>query len=489
MLATKKSPFAGPGRGPTRFGYDAITQRGKRQAPTALLQSQDAEAPPLQRQKLVTGGRNLVQNFAIAAWMVRQHLNYVSTFSFQSKTGNADRDTAIEKLVNEVWSKRENCDIAGRHSLSKVIRLAEARRTVDGDVGLIKLRDGRLQPLEGDRIRTPGAIPENIPSGFIVHGVYVDKAGKAKSYAVCNRGVQAISALGGANTFIFERMVPAENLYLHAHYERFDQVRGVSPLASAMNALRDTYEGFDYALAKIKISQLFGLAITRSAAEPLGETYEPELDEEGNTTGRYKVDFGSGPVLLELDPGDEAKFLECNSPATETQAFFETMIQVALKSLDIPFSFYNESFTNYSGSRGAFLQYEQSAEIKRRDIRDMLDYLTAWRLGLFIQDGLLPGVTLDDLRWEWVHRGLPWLDPLKEVQAEVQSMDALLDNAEDIAQRHGKNFFANVDKQAACIAYAAKMGVPFLAGSISHAPAQNIVSEDQPGGTKPGKAK
>lgn len=451
----------------TSFGYDAIEQRGRRKAPAVMLQSEDAEAAPLKRGKLTTEGRNLVRNFSIARWMLNQHLNYVSTFSFQSKTGNATLDSEVERLVKEVWNKRENCDIGGRHSLPQLIRLAEARRTVDGDCGLIKMASGHIQALEGDRIRSPESFGpgSQVKASDLCHGVQLDASGRAVAYAVCKRG-------SSANSFVFERMVPASNLYLHAAYDRFDQVRGASPIACAMNVLRDTYEGFDLALAKIKVSQLFGLAITRESPEGAAE-YTPEVDEEGNPTGRYQVDFGKGPCLLELDPGDDAKFLESTSPATEQQAFFETMIQVALKALDIPFSFYNESFTNYSGARGAFLQYEQAAEIKRHAVRDMLDYLTAWRLGLFIQDGLLPGVTFEQLRWQWIPRGMPWLDPLKEVQAEVQSMDALLDNAEDIAQRHGRNFYDNVDKQAACIAYAKSKGVPFLAGAISHAPAQD----------------
>jgi capsid protein len=92
----------------------------------------------------------------------------------------------------------------------------------------------------------------------------------------------------------------------------------------------------------------------------------------------------------------------------------------------------------------------------------MLDWWTTWQIQLAIQDGELPGVTPDQISWEWVHRGMPWLDPLKEIQAEKEAVDLGADNPEDIAQRHGRNFFDNIDKTAACRAYAASKGVPFM---------------------------
>ena len=440
---TRKSTTAAPKRA---HSYDAVTSKGKRKSAPAMLRSEDKELSPAERQKLTSLQRDAQRNFAVAAWMIRRHLDYVTTFSFQAKTGNEALDDRLEYLVNEKWNKAENCDVTARHPLRRIIRLAEARRCVDHDCGLLKLASGHIQAIEGDRIKSP---PGNTKD--IIHGVQVNDAGKPLAYAICRRG-------DSANSFHFERMVPAQHLYLHAHFDRFDQVRGVSPLAAGLNTLRDCYEGFDLALAKMKVSQLFGLSIYRDAAESAGFTTVQE-NEDGEATG-YSVDFGKGPILLELDPGDRAEFLESKSPAVEQQQFFQTMIQVALKSLDIPYSFFAENYTNYSGARQAFLQYEQAADIKRADVRDMLDHLTAWRLGLFIQDGELPGVTLDQLRWEWIPKGLPWLDPLKEISAEIQSIDAGLDNPEDIAQRHGKNFYENIDKIAACRSYAESKGVP-----------------------------
>lgn len=485
LLSTMKSWFS---RSDSQFGYDAANANTKRKAPPGLLQSEDRELLQEQRRKLISGSRDLRRNFAIAAWMVRRHLDYVSTFSFQAKTGNDALDQKLEKIIAD-RSKPENCDVTGRHPLARMIRMAEASRVIDGDIGLMKLFDGRLQAIEGDRIRTPIGTPDgfwisptdqNNPKATAwIQGIQVDRGGKPIQAAIFNRGLSA-------NLFILDRYVSIANLYLHANIDRFDQVRGISPLASALNTLRDTYEGFDYALGKMKVSQLFGLAIYRDATESLpnvsalastGGDSDSDEGSEDCPEG-YKVDFGKGPTVLDLDPGDRAEFLESKSPSIEFQQFCETMIAVALKSLDIPYSFFSEDFTNYSGSRLAYLQYEQSAESKRADVQRMLDYLTEWWFSIAIADGELPGVKLADLSWVWVHRGMPWLDPLKEIEAELLAVDAGFDNQEDVCQKHGKNFYENIDKIARCRKYAEDNGVTLNAMQLTPSATVQSVAEE-----------
>lgn len=419
------------------YGYDATQSRNKRKAPDGILQSEDAELTPDQRRKLVASGRDIVRNFALAGWMIRKHLDYVSTFSFQSKSGNKSLDRRVEEFMTW-WGKRRNCDVAGRHSLARMIRLAEKGRTQDGDDFCIKLADGRLQWIEGDRIRTPyggfpqGVLPAGVNASDFIHGVRTDPAGAPLQYSLCRRG-KTSDFSSQAGQFIFERILSASNVLHHAYIDRFDQVRGVSPLAPAINTLRDCYEGCDYALAKMKVSQLFGLVVKRETADPLGAQ---STDDEG----KVKLDFGHGPVVLDIAPNEDAKFLESTSPSVEFQQFAQTMIGVALKGLDIPYSFYAENFTNFSGQRQAWIQYDLSARNKRIDNIELLDDLTAWRLKIEIEDGNLPMFDVESLPWRFLPQGVPWIDPLKEVQADVQAIAAGLGSRTRFLREQGEDF-------------------------------------------------
>ncbi len=300
----------------SRFGrYIAAEPNQQRRDPGTRIQSSDALLDSQKRRRVIEGARELNRNFSVAAWAIRKHLDYVSTFTFQANTDDPVFNERLEALMN--WYNRPiNCDIAGRHSLRRMVRLAEMRRVLDGDVFLVKLRDGRLQAIEGDRVRSPDNRVD--PMYNWVHGIKVGAGGSMNRVAVWSRSLDG--------QYTFERDISAGNVIQLAYFDSFDQVRGVSPLTSAIASFQDSLEVTDYARAKAKITQLFALAITREMADDDAELYGDE----------YKVDLGRGPVKLELDPGDKAEFLESRHPSTEFQAFLTLSLQAALKSLDIP---------------------------------------------------------------------------------------------------------------------------------------------------------
>ena len=435
-----------------RFGYDATCDHGRRRSPRIDLKSEDRTLRESDRRKLVSTTRDLRRNMSIPAWAIRKHLDFVSTFSFQCRSGDTGLDREIESFMSW-WSRPQNCDVAGRHSLSRMIRLAEEARTVDGDVGLLKLSDGRLQAIEGDRIRTPSRnTPANFDKSAYVHGVKTSPAGKALAYCICERCKQT-------GDFRYKTVIPARHILMHGFYSRFDQVRGISPLASAINTFADLYEAQEFALAKAKLSQYFGIKFIRDADEaPALVEGEGEFQEKPP----YEFKFGKGPQLLDLDPGDDAQFLESQTPSTEFQSFSEQMIASAIKALDIPTTFYDSRRSSYSASRQELLLYEQSAQIKRNDVRDLLNHLTHWRLSLSLEDGMLAlpaGMPLSDLKWEWIANGLPWIDPLKEAKADIAMVEAGLRSRQEIAKSRGRDWQTIADELATEKAYMQKKGL------------------------------
>lgn len=436
-------------------GYDAIVDKKRRRAPKARTYSEDSHANDRDRRKITATSRDVFRNFTIARWLVGKHLDFVSSFSFQSVTGDQGLDRDIETLIGE-WSSRHRCDVARRHPFRRMVRLAEARRVVDGDFGFLKISStpgsalrGKLQGIEGDRIATPSDLPRQFSRADFINGVRTQKGGAASGYILCDRTGQ-----GGVK---FSRIVQASNLLLHGFFDRFDQVRGVSPITSSLNALQDVYEGFDYALAKLKVSQLFGLVTYRSGDQPLGEetdTNDDKLNDE--------VDFGRGPFQMDLNVDEKAEFLDASTPSTQTTDFLKLMIHVALRSLDVPYSFFDESFTNFYGSRGGLIQYLKSCRNKIADLGELLDEITRWRLGLYVLDGELElpaGVGFNALRWEWVPDGVPWWDPAKEVKGHTMAIAAGLSDFQRVCRESGSDFFANVDRIAEQQSYAAARGV------------------------------
>jgi capsid protein len=441
-----------------RFSYDAAAEQDRRKTPKVLRGYEDRILDVGKRDKLIANARDLNRNFSTAAWAIRQHLNYVATFRFHARNKDKGLNRAVEDLVR-MWSRPYACDVAGRHRLSRFIRLAEIRRILDGDVGVMKLSSGQLQGIEGDLIRNPIG---NF-SGRWIHGVKLNDGNRALAYALHRR-----SDYGSLE---FDRTVPGSNLFLHGCYDRFDQIRGVSPLASSLNQFRDVYENFNYALAKAKVHQLFALAFYRNAETAAGVLEDDAYannEEEGetetsSTEPRYRVDFGAGPALLDLDPGDRAEFLESTSPSSEFQSFTQLVTMVALKALDVPYSFFDEAHTNFFGSRGAWLHYDRSCDEKREDLQDLLRWITIWRMQLWVMDGdlqLPSGMEFKDLAWEWVPAGMPWWDPVKEIAGDSNAVAAGFDNPYRIVKERDRgDFESNIDATAEACAYARSKGV------------------------------
>ena len=399
-------------------GYDAVNPSTKRRSSGSTVRSTDNMLSDSSRRQMTESGRDLWRNFPVASWAIRKHVDYVSDFSFQSTTHDEALNQSIENLMRW-WSLPGNCDVAGRHPFSRLIRLAEMRRTIDGDVFFMKLANGRLQAIEGDRIRNEGNGKVLLPNGQVrVHGIDLGPGGYNQRYHLYNKTVHG--------SYDFDRTVPGSNMLMHAYYDSFDQVRGVSPLSSAIASYHDVLEMTEYARLKAKVSQYFALSISRD---------RPDFSNECDTDGYDLRDFGKGALMLDLDPGDKADFLESKNPSTEFQDFTRLSLQIALKALDIPWSLMDESATNYSSSRIAMLQYIKSCEAKRRDTKLLLDKITYWQVQLWVLNGLLTlpaGMTVRDVQWNWIPAGTPWFDPAKEVKADIELINAGLKTRSEV---------------------------------------------------------
>jgi capsid protein len=442
--------------------YDAIVDKDRRRPPKRRVKHEDDAVNQRDRHKLAGTSRDIARNFTIARWAIGKHLDYVSAFSFQAKTPSEALNAEIERFMAG-WSSRQRCDIARRHPLRRLIRLAEACRCVSGDHAFLKIvgrqganNRGKLQAIEGDRIAQTQDIPDTVggPAAFR-NGVRTAAGGASLDYHIAKRDENGRLAFG--------RVVPASNVFFHAFYDRFDQVRGISPIVSSLNTFQDVYEGFDYALAKIKVAQLFGLVTYRSSDDPLGSNSPSGGDIDGDgVDDDTAVDFGRGPFQLDLDVEDKAEFLDASTPANETAEFLQQMIAVAIKALDIPYSFYDESFTNFYGSRGGLIQYLKSCRNKIADLQELLNDITRWRLGLAVADGdiaLPAGLDFADIAWDWVPDGVPWWDPVKEVSGNKMAIAAGLSDYQTVCRQAGTDFYDNVDRRAEQEAYAAQRGV------------------------------
>lgn len=433
------------------FAYDATETGTKRRAIKIDTRPEDSILDPRKRARLISAARDLHRNLATAAWALRTHCAHVAQHTFQAKTGDDALDEAIEGLMSS-WSAPEACDAAGRHPLHRLIYLAEMGRVREGEVLLLMLRDGRLQAIESDRVAQPEGPALRQAKGTVIQGVEIDAAGRPVRYAIHSRDP--------SGALKFTAWIDAQSVIHHGYFDRLDQVRGVSPLAAAIAPLTDQAEAEQYALLKAKVSQYFGLKIKRADGGSI----------DGNTADQA-VNFGKGPILLDLPEGDDAEFMTVDNPGPSFQEYMRAVTMTALKALDIDFSFFDSSHTNYSGARQALLLYKRSALIRQREVRDVLDRITRWKVRSWVADGrlILPrSRELDSLRWDWVPGGLGWVNPLQEVKAQAAAVDAGLTSRQRLAREQGEDWFEIADQLAQEQSYAREKGIA-LSGAAGDA--------------------
>ena len=431
------------------FRYEAVESSPTRRTIYVSTKSEDQELSPQKRKALVSESRDQQRNFTLAGFALRKHLQFVSYYRFSAETPNREFNRALERRL-DVWKRRENCDGARRSAFDELLTLVESHRAVDGDVGILRRSDGRIQIVEGDRIKNP---PDADVEKW-VNGVELDRYGVAKRYAIWSRDRNG--------TLVYERNVSADVFDLIAYRTRRDQIRGVSLFAPAVKMISYLYDGLDYALAKLKLEQMMGIVT--------------KLDDGGNLVGVSGTDpnvvggalrekFGRDLLHIALKTGEEAAFMESNNPSQNFQSFTDLVSRLIFASLDLPYSFFDGSKTNFFGSKGEFEQYLDTVEKKQAPtIATLNEWIFDWLLPNWIAEGsiqLPSGWTVDKVREDcgWKGSGLPYWRLFEYVKQTQTAINGGLVDPYALADSFGESFTRNIEKLKQAREYAKENGV------------------------------
>jgi len=419
--------------GTTDTTYQALNPGNRRRSATAKVRLEDSLLNDRRREALAANALDVWRNMGLLAWAIRRTLDYCCLWDFQPRTGDRGLDVALKQLMARD-TEPEAIDTYGRMDWDDIRRVAEAQKLLAGDCFLVKQSDWTLQLIEGAFCRSP-AYGRNDQKQWI-------NGAKLRSGRVVAWNFAEEDPLTGTRG---DRIIRQSNVWQHCQFEgRPNQIRPQSPIVAALNEFRDVDETFDHMRAKIKLDQLFGIAFSR---KPEAEAFDSDNDTDGSQDASARVlDFGQGPAVFDLDEGEDVKAIESGNPASQTQDFLKLCLQIALKSLDLPYSFFDESWTNYSGSRGAWNLFERACHARRKTQERLHKRLTQWLLlkwALPVDFGgtgeiSLPGGQLvSDLQWRWVPRGIAFWKPQEELDVALRSVAAGLQSMQDVCDTWG----------------------------------------------------
>lgn len=350
--------------------------------------------------------------------------------------------------VREVWEDwMEECDATGRHNFFGLQELA-CREIVEGGEVFFRLRDR----LPSDRLSVPLQLqmlePEQLDTSMSVilgknrvrNGIEYNEIGKTVAYYFYKEHP------GDTFTHGFKSVRVPANRVIHVFKSlRAGQQRGVPWLSTILVKLHELDKYDDAELLRKQIAAMYTAFVTRTATDE-DDSPIPGLERDADHAGTYTASLEPGTMQF-LDPGESITF---SSPADLGENYKE-FIRVQLQSVAVGLGLLYEQLSgdlrnvSFSSIRTGILEFRRKVEMAQRNI--FVYQMCRPIFSAFMNKALISGAVSIPrdfernerkyMRTAWIPQGFDWVDPLKDVQAEIKAMRAGINSRANIAAKRG----------------------------------------------------
>lgn len=359
-------------------------------------------------------------------------------------------DTVANSLVETHWEKWCcKADIRGQAALAQLLRMAAKAVARDGETLCRFVRNRnlpygiQLQFLEADRINE--TINKVLPNGVVIRlGVETDATGRVVALWLRTKHPGDAYNGGALDT---ERVDARDLLHLYLP-ERFEQVRGFSWFHAVLmrSKMLQGYEEAAIVAARVGAAKMGAFVKKDMGAPDALSNIADAVDDNNN----LQIN-GEAGEFFKLPPGYELQNWDPDYPHAQYEAFVNQCLRGVASGLDVASHNLsgNMNDVTYSSARIAELS-ERDAWMALQDwfiengcMRIFSEWLSsALIMGAitFPSGNALPATKLSKFveaacfqgrRWKWV-------DPLKEVGAEIEAINAKLKSrTQSIAEQGG----------------------------------------------------
>jgi lambda family phage portal protein len=368
--------------------------------------------------------RSLIENNVLASSILNRATENIigNGFELQVLTADPAWNKKCEELFRHWFPV---ADFYGRSWITHQRLLCNSLLR-DGDIGALLLSRGQIQQTEGDYISSPYG---KQPSAFLHDGIELDTYGKVKKYYVMyfvdlkNRDWQPINP----KDFIFV-----------ANRRRVTQYRGESYFAQSFD-LFDQQKGYiDAVVLAQKIAAC--LAVFIKLNSPTGDVQGLNYGKNGK--GQSQREFRLEPGMVQaLLPNESIEQITPQQPGGGFSENVRMLIRLLGLSFGLPLEYVLLDFSQVSGNtaKASALQAQRAFEtIQKLLIDEYYCRVYRWRVSKWINEGLLEDRP-DAFHHNWHPAPWPYLDPLKEVQAQMLEIDAGLTSEKRAIMSRGGN--------------------------------------------------
>lgn len=406
-----------PGGAPHRRSLDAASDSW-RLADHKTLSSLNASNSPTVRRRAAYQARN-------NAHMVRGVGALVSN---SIGTGIWPRsrhpDPAVRKRLNDRFARwSDACDASGRLDLPGIESLATRGMIEVGESFLRRVRgvDGglQLQLIHADQVDQH--LTRDLDGGGRIRaGVELDPVGRPLAYHVLPQRP------GDLAPFMFNHVrLPAREVIHLFQVLEVGQVRGLSWLAPVLPRSHNLSLYEEAQLERQKVAALFAGFLL----DPQGDAAGFDGDRKGD--GVLETGLEPGTMKI-LPPGYDIKF---SDPAEigENGDFVKSQLRAIAAGIGVTYEQLTGDLTgvNYSSIRAGLIEFRRLVEALRWTVivPQLCRPLWRWYLESEVLAGTVsPAAFQRDpapfLAADWHAPGWDWVDPKKDIEAEIAAVDA-----------------------------------------------------------------
>lgn len=346
-------------------------------------------------------------------------------------------DPTVKRRLQELWLRwTDEADAAGRTDFYGLQTLI-CRSTIEGGECLVRIRprlpeDGltvplQLQLLEAEHL--PSTKNENLSNGNVIRaGIEFNKIGGRVAYHLYRE--HPGERLMFANTGETIR-VPADSI-LHVYKPlRPGQHRGQPWLTQVLIKLHELDQYDDAELVRKRLAAMFAAFITEN---------NPEDPVIGSKPGEGEADASGVPLagiepgsMVKLLPGEDVKFTEPGDVGGMYTEFMRVQLRAVAAGLGITYEQLTGDLerVNYSSIRAGLLEFRRRCEQFQHQVMVFQFCRPVWRA--WIESAAVAGaISSRDyarnrdvyLDVEWRPPSWDWVDPLKDMNAEVTAVRA-----------------------------------------------------------------
>lgn len=367
----------------------------------------------------------------------------------RAKDSNGSYDKTANDIIEDAfkrWSKKGVCDVTGRYSLKEIQKMIMGTLAEDGEVLVRKVKGYRnefkfaIQLLEADHLDEN----YNEPDRNIHMGIEYDSWNRPVAYHLFKTHPGSLT-----NVDKTRERIPANEINHLFLSNRISATRGIPWMHTAMTRMKmvNGYEEAELTASRISAAK-GGFYVSKDGAEEYeGDT----IDDRGNLVNELE------PGQIELLPkGIDFKNYDPQHPTTAFKDFMKVILRGISSGLDVSYNTLSNDLesVNYSSLRSGVLEEREVwKDLQVWLGENFLDDLFSDWLDMAL---LSKAVPLPYFKYEkfnqpsWLYRGFAWVDPLKDMQANILACKEGLKTHSQIANEMGmdlEELYAELQKE------------------------------------------